>query len=441
MQESTEEVKDNQWWYSKSKLLPAVESSSVIELSINGRSCILERSSDGKDGRETLSFKFIRDDDRAYWRSLNGTKAKIEVVNATASRTQGEDDQEDEYLQSSSDESNIPDDVVLAKPEMSSENVIHKSNSETLFDAYIFIDWSANNVPKLGKDSIWVAEGYWEHEELLWGPEEATCLNAPTREVATKHVKNRLIHHLKEGKRVLVCFDFAYAYPQCAESAAFGSDFAVISAGLSSMISDDARNNSNRFQVASDLNEQVGAESGEGPFWGRPTSGYASEVRRLKTTKPTDWSKRGSLKEFRVVEERLKKRGSKPFSVWQLFGNGSVGSQVLVGLPRVHSLRHDASLSTQSTVWPFETGWVTSFPAGKRIVHAEFWPGAISVDESLHPVRDASQVMSCVAWAASEDALGRLGLFFDPLGRADPEREIAKKEGWILGFTDKKVNE
>ncbi len=71
-----------------------------------------------------------------------------------------------------------------------------------------------------------------------------------------------------------------------------------------------------------------------------------------------------------------------------------------------------------------------------RIVHAEFWPRAIDVDESLHPVRDASQVLSCVKWAASLDSLGRLGSFFDPIGKDDKERELAMKEGWILGFMD-----
>ncbi len=49
--------------------------------------------------------------------------------------------------------------------------------------------------------------------------------------------------------------------------------------------------------------------------------------------------------------------------------------------------------------------------------------------------------MSCVAWAASEDAAGQLGSFFDPLNTTDPEREIALKEGWILGFVDREGDE
>lgn len=434
MEHSIEEVKDNQWWYSKSSLRSVVENSSVIELSINGRSCILQHSSPGKDGRATLSYKFIRDDDRMYWRSLNGMNARIEVVDTSASVGQVEDDQEDEFLQEASAK---PYETAAMPPRVSAEPIVRTPGMKTIFDAYIFIDWSANNRPKRGKDSIWIAEGQWEDENLSWSSDEPACLNASTRECATEHVRKRLRQHLIDGKRVLVCFDFAYAYPQCPESAAFGSEFGLIAKELSSRIADNERNRSNRFQVADELNETVNDDSGEGPFWGRPTTGDANQLLRLKSTKPTNWSERSSLKEFRIIEQRLRKQGHRPFSVWQLFGNGSVGSQVLVGLPRVHSLRHDQALASRSAVWPFETGWATSFLDENQIVHAEFWPGAVPVDDTLHSVRDACQVMSCVAWAASEDAAGRLGSFFDPLKTTDPERETALKEGWILGFVDR----
>lgn len=437
MTSNFEQVKDNQWWYSKSSLSSLVQESTAIELSINGRRCVLEQSADGKDGRKTLSFKFIRDDDRFYWQSLNGTQANIELLNVDTSAIYVEEDQEDEYLQTTTDDNQAIKDNSLKFAERSHRELMRKRASTSLFDAYIFVDWSANNVPKRGKDSIWIAEGFWDNEQLVWGPGGRTCTNCPTRDSATEQVRRRLYEHTENSRRVLVCFDFAYAYPQCTESACFGPDHASAAAELNSRISDDPKNSSNRFLVASDLNERINGNSGEGPFWGRPVQGYAGNLPWLKATKPTDWPTRESLKEFRVVEQRLKDKGSRPFSVWQLFGSGSVGSQVLVGLPRIHSLRNDASLSEKSVVWPFETGWVTSFSNEISIVHAEFWPGAIPIDESLHPVRDAAQVLSCVAWAASEDASGGLGAFFDPIARNDQDREIATKEGWILGFTDR----
>lgn len=436
MNTSTETVKDNQWWFSKSSLRSLVEQSSLIELQIGGRRCVLRRSAVGTDGRETFSFRFVRDDDLMYWRSLNGTSTLIEVINNAVLSCDVEDDQEDESLQLDNMDCHSPN-MVLAESEVSHDRrIVLDDTLKLLFDAYIFVDWSASSVPKRGKDSIWIAEGHWVGRELNWGTDESTCFNAPTREIATQRLRERLRELHRENKRVLVCFDFAYCYPQCDESKKFATDFGQLAARLHEIITDEHNNGNNRFRVANGLNHEVNAPSGEGPFWGRPVTGYAAQLEFLRQLKPLDWSKRKSLKEFRVVEERLRNKGKRPFSVWQLFGNGSVGSQVLVGLPRVHSLRNDQELASHSRVWPFETGWVTSFTPEIRIVHAEFWPGAIEVDESLHPVRDASQVLSCVKWAASLDSLGRLGAFFDPIRKDDQERELAMKEGWILGFMD-----
>jgi precorrin-8X/cobalt-precorrin-8 methylmutase len=443
MNYSTEVAKDNQWWFSKSQLRTIVESTSIIELAINGRRCVLQRSAPGKDGRETLSYKFIRDEDRMYWRSLNGMDVRIEVVDTTVSLTQVEDDQEDEFLQDPSVNSNATHGTNTLSTKVSCECIPLAPNprNSLIFDAYIFIDWSASNTPRRGKDSIWIAEGHWREGRLIFGSEEPACLNAPTRAHATEHVRKRLHQYLKDNKRVLVCFDFAYAYPQCEESKAFGAEFAQIWPTLSEKIYDNERNGSNRFQVANELNIRVNDHSGEGPFWGRPTTGDANQFSQLRTTKPANWTDRRSLKEFRIVEQRMKQKGYRPFSVWQLFGNGSVGSQVLVGLPRVNSLRQDPTLKDRSAVWPFETGWATSFQEKTNILHAEFWPGVIQIDDSLHSVRDACQVMSCVVWAATQDANGQLGSFFDPLEENDPDRNQAVKEGWILGFVDRRENQ
>jgi hypothetical protein len=49
-------------------------------------------------------------------------------------------------------------------------------------------------------------------------------------------------------------------------------------------------------------------------------------------------------------------RSGTPFRV---FGHGSVGSQTLAGIPRVHELRFDPEFAARSAVWPFETGWAT----------------------------------------------------------------------------------
>lgn len=60
----------------------------------------------------------------------------------------------------------------------------------------------------------------------------------------------------------------------------------------------------------------------------------------------------GPIQPLRVTDRRA--QSDTPF---RLFGMGSVGSQVLTGIPRLEALRFDSLLGPQSVVWPFETGW------------------------------------------------------------------------------------
>jgi hypothetical protein len=92
-----------------------------------------------------------------------------------------------------------------------------------------------------------------------------------------------------------------------------------------------------------------------------------------------------------------------------------------------------------SAIWPFETGWTKRFSDETRIVHAEFWPGLINIDESLHRIRDAAQVKSCAQWVAAADASGLLPEYFDPIASDDPDRDRARTEGWILGYLSKPI--
>jgi len=426
-------AKDNQWWFSKSPLRATVESHRIIELIIEGRRCLLERSSTGNDGRLTWSFKFVRDDDRRFWQSLNQNLITIEFAASFESLPDAKDEGfntriETKQVSGQVAKGIIPTDSRVDTPKLG----LHIP----IFDAYVFIDWSASNSRNTGTDSIWISEARWNNKDLVWMSKDNGAYNAPTREDATTFLFSVLESHRKENLRTLICFDFPYGYPDCEESRTIGKDQDAIARRLSAMLKDDEKNRSNRFEVANELNQAINQVSEEGPFWGRPPAEWSKNLKRLQPTKPRDWSSRSTLKEYRVVESRLKRNGMRAFSVWQLFGNGSVGSQVLVGLPRVLELRLAQEFRECSVIWPFETGWTTGFEDKIKIVHAEFWPGAIPFDASLHSVRDAAQVKSSVIWAAREDASGSLGSYFDPLSESDPDRDIAIQEGWILGFKD-----
>ena len=123
--------------------------------------------------------------------------------------------------------------------------------------------------------------------------------------------------------------------------------------------------------------------------------------------------------------------------VWKLYGNGSVGSQVLVGIPVVTSLRDDALISSFSRVWPFETGFTaTPTPTeGPFVLHAEIWPGITRALDPDIAIRDQAQVRAIAALFARLDAEGKLGELFDrPSSLSDnDEAKVVAEEGWILG--------
>jgi hypothetical protein len=264
------------------------------------------------------------------------------------------------------------------------------------FDAYLAVDWSASSVPKRGRDSIWLcAHG---------SPPE----NPSTRHAATQRVHELLMGLVADGKRVLVGFDFPYGYPRgFADLVAPGAGppWRRIWDALVRLVRDDERNANNRFDVAAELNVDGG------PFWGCP-GGQARDGLTVKRGIPFPHK---GLQEFRAVERVV--RGVQ--SAWKLGGVGSVGSQALLGNPRVATLRDDPALAPVSAVWPFELA------DEAQVVHVEIWPGL--VEPTAHAVRDAGQVEALVGHWARLDEAGRLGSFFEVPATAPAE------EGWILG--------
>jgi hypothetical protein len=128
-----------------------------------------------------------------------------------------------------------------------------------------------------------------------------------------------------------------------------------------------------------------------------------------------------------------------------LFGNGSVGGQALLGIPRVAALRDCPGLAAVSRVWPFETGFspVPGGDARPLVLHTEIWPGVVNdrvralmaTDPTL--IRDRAQVQAMCEWAAEHDRAGTLGRYFDsPAGLTPVQvRACTEEEGWVLGAT------
>ena len=310
------------------------------------------------------------------------------------------------------------------------------------FDRYVMVDWSSSTRPSSARprrDAIWIGD-------LVGGQQTATHY-CRTREAATNLLRTLLHDAVAADQRVLVGFDFAFSYPAgLAEAVGLQANgmppWLKIWHHLNDAIEDGSDNRNNRFEVAADLNQLV--SSGPGPFWGCPK---AKVCATLTPTHRQHFSfpygaATGALERLRITERHMK--GVQ--DTWKLMAIGSVGGQVLVGIPRVHQLRFDPVLSAVSAVWPLETGFSLDPLAGARpgVLYAEIWPGIVDADalttlvEADGLIRDQGQVILMCEWAQAHDRAGSLGGFFDA-PRLDPAAlAIAEgEEGWILGCTVK----
>ena len=278
------------------------------------------------------------------------------------------------------------------------------------------VDWSAASTvgpAKPTRDRCWLARG--------------TPDRGPAAEYfRTRRDAERRIHELLESgpERALVCFDFPYGTPH-------GSRLGGgrrLAARFDAIVFDHETGANNRFEVAAALN--AGLDAGRpGPFWGCPAAKatWALPARRP----PLDGRPFG---EYRIVEERVRGRRRQIKSCWQLYGRGSVGGQMLLGLPVVHRLLAAAGVGARSRVWPFETDWDARLGG---VVHAEIWPSLGDVAGQPHAIKDARQVLAMCAWTLELDGRGALrGYFARPSDLGEEDAEICRRdEGWILGVT------
>ena len=312
-------------------------------------------------------------------------------------------------------------------------------NRRPLFDYYVMVDWSGGRRRRGNRsDAIWIA-----HADR--GDSIPATESPSSRTEATNRIWEILTGNVDNDFRILLSCDFGYGYPRgfsVGLPTISDSTWKVVWNYLHAALQDDIgtkpgrlpTNRNNRFDVAEAINVCMSpAEGSYGPFWCSPTAGTLPHIPRNQPVQPFSTAQGNLLLALRETDRRA--RSNTPF---RLFGTGSVGSQVLTGIPRLHILRNDPSLVNKSAVWPFETGWAAddSWPGfGIRVVHAEIYP---SVRKPLEDtIKDRGQVRSMWTWARDLDESGRLWEQFSIPDGIQPGSGddicIRSEEGWILG--------
>jgi molybdopterin molybdotransferase len=274
------------------------------------------------------------------------------------------------------------------------------------FDTFVMVDWSARAAPSPKKpsvDAIWCA---------IVRDGAIACTYHRTRADVVEALTTLFDAELAVGRRVLAGFDFPFAYPSGFAKAVTGSDDPLAFwQDLHIRIEDGGDNANNRFDVARDLNNIF---AGVGPFWGCPV-GVADAALPAK----------GVLRHGHGLPERRRVEGQPGLGrtqpCWKLYPTGSVGSQALLGIPRLQALR--TRYGAKLAVAPFQD---MSAP----IVLAEIFPSLIAdiVADQTQPdeIKDRAQVR-VLARAFSRldpDVMNQM------LQKGDPV------EGWILGVGD-----
>lgn len=264
------------------------------------------------------------------------------------------------------------------------------------FDSFAMIDWSGGNDtgPRPRKDAIWACVA------RAGQAEEPVYLR--NRLLAEAWLNELIDVELFEGRRLCIGFDFPFGYPLGFAAALTGSNDPLRLWDWFDWAIEDTPKANNRFDVAGQINTRFG---GRGPFWG---NGLKRDIDGLSRTK-ADYH--NPFPDRRKVEMLAK--GS--FTCWQMSGAGSVGGQVMMGLPVLNRLR--SAFGDRIAVWPYQ-------PLDRPIALVEIWPSLTVGRPPKDMIKDAWQVQQ-VALALSHQSPMSL------------DRDIAvnaPEEGWILGI-------
>ena len=296
-----------------------------------------------------------------------------------------------------------------------------------LFHTHVVVDWSArskSSPKRKSKDAIWWAIARNDSGKVV----VETPAYARTRHEVLDRLARLIADELDDGRQVLVGFDFPFGYPKGVAKHLTGQASALaLWDWLAAEIEDGPDNGNNRYDVAAKINKTY---RGVGPFWGRPAKWDYPTI-PVRASARTEQAHHPP--ERRICDVRAK--GAK--TVWQLAYAGSVGSQMLLGLPALKRLKADPRIANRARVWPFETGLRT--PEARAVI-AEVYPSLLRDEVRARrregEILDGAQVRVNAEAFARLDAGGGLAPLFAGAPCLTPEerRIVESEEAWILGL-------
>ncbi|MDE4096841.1 molybdopterin guanine dinucleotide synthesis [Phaeobacter gallaeciensis] len=263
------------------------------------------------------------------------------------------------------------------------------------FDTFVMVDWYGGNDagPRPRRDAIWACRADWQ------GAEQPIYFR--NRQLVEDWLCDQVELALSRDQRLCIGFDFPFGYPAGFGPALTGqSDPLALWDWFEARIEDSPRAN-NRFDLAGEINRRFG---GQGPFWANALKRNIDGLPRTKRSYQNPFPDR------RAVEHLA----PGAFTCWQMAGAGSVGGQVMMGLPVLSRLRR--RFAPHVAAWPFEA-------LDRPVALVEIWPSLTVPTPPAGMIKDAWQVQQVA-----------LELARRPVAELEKMLDItAPEEGWILG--------
>lgn len=292
------------------------------------------------------------------------------------------------------------------------------STARTLFQKYVFADYSGAKSVSGQKKSIKLAEE---------GEVSENRGQAFTRETLQAKTLDLLREATKQGQRVLFGRDHQYSIP-LALALELGLD--VDTLGWRGVLAALVRGSYGGPRLTQagvfchSLNEWLVGQGKKAYFY--------SGTKDVMYGVPREDPRAGDDTQYRRTE-KVKGQRAKPLG--RVGDKGTVGGQTLVGLIQLHELLVAAELERiPIAVWPFDgLSIVDPAYAGKHVM-LEVYPSEVRPEDV--PQTDWNDARACVLWTQKRDLEGQLvkALSFKPDASAALRAQVLF-EGWIAGLS------